>query len=327
MTRSAVRRQVLIASSAGLLAALLVWFHYRFSPGEYSDVDQIWLGSRALLAGENPYDTVPGAFPWPLYYPLPALLVGLPLAPLSMMAARCVFAFVTTAVCTWAVLRHHRAALPLLASGPFLYAVQRGQWSPLILAACLIPAWGIVVLAAKPSVGLGALLYRPTRLVLIGTAGLFLVSLLLLSRWPFDWLAAMSLQRNLRVPLLLPGGFLLGLALLRWRRPEARLLLALAAVPQTVGLYELVPLAVIPKTMRQTLFVVAAWLVVYLIRVAFNPLPLIGHVHIPANYSPPRWWAILLFGYLPVLILILRRPNVSDSDHQARRGAGEPTTI
>jgi hypothetical protein len=300
------------AAAAGLLAALLVWFQYHFSAGDYSDIDQIWYGARALLAGQNPYETTPTQFPWPLYYPLPALLIGLPLAPLTLMAARCVFAFATVSLCTWALLRYHRPALLLLASGPFLYAVQRGQWAPLVLTACLIPAWSVVVLSAKPSVGLGPLLYRPTRLAVLGTASLFLVSLFVLPRWPLDWADAMAGQRHLRIPLLLPGGFLLGLAILRWKTPEARLLLMLAAVPQTVGLYELVPLAVVPKSRRESLLVVVAWMGAYLIRVAFNPLPLIGYAHIEPNYSPPRWWAILLLGYLPILILILRRPNVAE---------------
>jgi len=122
----------------------------------------------------------------------------------------------------------------------------------------------------------------------------------------------MATQRHLRVPLLLPGGFLLALALLRWRRPEARLFLALVAVPQTVGLYELVPLAVVPSDRRESLVVAVAWMGAYLIRVAFNPLPLIGYTHILPTYTPPRWWAILLLGYVPILVLILRRPNVAE---------------
>src|SRR4029078_6587043 len=38
------------------------------------------------------------------------------------------------------------------------------------------------------------------------------------------------------------GGPLILLALIRWRRPEARLIAALACVPQTTLLYEAVPL-------------------------------------------------------------------------------------
>lgn len=301
---------VLVSAAAGLGAALLVWFHYRFSPDAYSDFDQIWLGAHALLEGQNPYLTIPASFPWPNYYPLTALILGLPLAPLSMMGARCAFAFLTAAVSTWAVMRHHRPALLLFVSGPFLYAIQRGQWSPLILAACLIPAWGVVV-AAKPSVGLAAIIYRLSWAPVAGAAALTLVSLVVMPGWPLDWLATLSQQRNLRVPLLLPGGFLIALALLRWRRPEARLLIALAAVPQTVVPYELVPLAVVPQTRREVLLVVVAWLIVYLLTVVIDPAPLVSHASVQAEYRPHRWWAMLAFGYLPILGLLLRRPNVS----------------
>lgn len=301
---------MLVSGAVGLGAALLVWFHYRFSPDAYSDFDLIWLGARALLAGQNPYLTLPASLPWPNYYPLTAQLLGLPLALLPLMGARCAFAFLTAAVATWAVVRHHRPALLLFASGPFLYAIQRGQWSPLILAACLIPAWGIVA-AAKPTVGLAAILYRPSRVAVVGATALTLLSLLVMPRWPLDWLAALSEQRHLRVPLLLPGGLLIALVLLRWRRPEARLLFILAVVPQTVVPYELVPLAVVPRTRREALLVAAAWLAAYLLMVVIDPAPLLSHSSVTPDYRPHRWWAMLAFGYLPILGLILRRRNVS----------------
>jgi hypothetical protein len=303
-------RHSLVSGAVGLGAALLVWFNYRFSPGAYSDFDLIWLGARAILAGQNPYLSVPGSFPWPNYYPLTAQLLGLPLALLPLMGARCAFAFLTAAVATWAVVRHHRPALLLFVSGPFLYAIQRGQWSPLVLAACLIPAWGIVA-AAKPTVGLAAILYRPSRVAVVGAVALTLLSLLVMPRWPLDWLAALSEQRHLRIPLLLPGGFLIALVLLRWRRPEARLLFLLAAVPQTVVPYELVPLAVVPRTRREVLLVAIAWMAVYLLMVVIDPAPLLSHASVPPDYRPHRWWAMLAFGYLPILGLILWRRNAS----------------
>jgi hypothetical protein len=303
-------RHGLISGAAGVGAALLVWFHYDFSPGAYSDFDQIWLSARALLAGQNPYLTVPASFPWPNYYPLAAHLLAVPLAPLPLSAARCAIAFLTGAAATRAVLRNHRHGMLLLATGPFLYAIQRGQWSPLILAACLIPAWGIIA-AAKPTAGLAAILYRPSRTAVLGAVLLTLLSLLVMPRWPLDWLAAVSEQRHLRAPLLLPGGFLIGLVLLRWRRPEARLLLLLAAVPQTVVPYELVPLAVVPHTRREVLLVVATWTAVYLMMIVIDPAPLARHELIPADYRPHGWWVMLVFGYLPILGIILRRGNAA----------------
>ena len=300
------------AGAVGVGAALLVWFHYRFSPDAYNDFDLLWFSGRALLAGQNPYLTLPASLPWPNYYPLTAQLLGLPFALLPLMGARCAFAFVSGAVATWAVVRHHRPALVLLASGPFLYAIQRGQWSPLVLAACLIPAWGIVA-AGKPTIGLAAILYRPSRVAVMGVAALTLLAFLIMPRWPVEWVAALSEQRHIRVPLLLPGGFLIALVLLRWRRPEARLLFILAAVPQTVVPYELVPLAVVPRTRREALLVAAAWLAVYLLIVVIDPAPLLNNASVAPNYRPHRWWVMLTLGYLPVLGLILRRPNTSSA--------------
>ncbi len=303
-------RPLVVSAIVGGCAALFVWFHYTGSPDSYSDFDLLWLGAHALLTGENPYWRL-ADYRWPPFYPLPAFLLAVPFAPLSLLAARCAFAFVTASVATWAVYRHHHPALLLLASGPFLYAVQRGQWSPLILAACLIPMWGFVA-AVKPTIGLGAIAYRPTRAALIGAGTLTLLSLLVLPRWPLDWLAAVGEQRHLRAPLMLPGGILIAAALLRWRRPEARLLLVLAAVPQTIVPYELVPLAVVPRTRREILVIAVAWMAVYLLKVVNNPAPLVSQVSLPADYFPYRWWAMLVFGYLPVLALILRRPNVGE---------------
>lgn len=311
MTVQLPENHLVISIAVGALAALLVWSHYTGSPNSYSDFDQIWLGGRAMLAGENPYLSLTD-YRWPPFYPLPAYIIGIPFAPLSLMAARCTFAFLTASLATWAVYRHQRAALfLLLVSGPFLYAIVRGQWSPLVLAACLIPAWGFVV-AVKPTVGLGAIAYYPTRVALIGAGTITLISLMVLPRWPLDWIAAIGEQRHLRMPLLLPGGILLATALLRWRRPEARLLLVLAAVPQTVVPYELVPLALVPRTRREILLIAVAWVAVYFLKVVNNPAPHVSHAALPADYYPYRWWAMLVFGYLPILALILRRPNIGE---------------
>jgi hypothetical protein len=287
-----------------------VWWYYYTHPVHWSDFDQIWLGTRALLAGQNPYPVVEQSFPWPLYYPLPALLVGLPLAPLSLTAARCVFAFLTGAVAIYAVARYRPSLWLLILSGPFIYAIQRGQWSPLILAACFIPAWGIVA-AAKPTVGFAAVVYRPTRIAFIGIAVLGLLSLLVLPHWPLDWLEATRRNHHLRPPVLLPAGFMLALALLRWRRPEARLFLVLACVPQTGVPYELVPLAIVPETLRGRLVVAVNWMVVYWFMVATGTGQLFGQADgkMLAQLTLSRWPVMLVFGWLPILLMILFRPR------------------
>ena len=70
-------------------------------PGFVSDFDQIWLAGRALLAGENPYRAVATGFaghaglPFPLFYPLPAVVAGVPFALMPLVAARAAFAAVS----------------------------------------------------------------------------------------------------------------------------------------------------------------------------------------------------------------------------------------
>jgi hypothetical protein len=54
------------------------------------------------------------------------------------------------------------------------------------------------------------------------------------------------------------GGFVALLGLFRWRRPEARLLVALACVPQTMLLYEALPPFLIPRTIGEVVVLLVA---------------------------------------------------------------------
>lgn len=301
-------RHVRFSLTVGALAAVAVWCFYRSNPRNWSDFDQLWLAGRALVAGQNPYLTVPLSFHWPLYYPLPAVLVTFPLVAFPLPLARAVFGGVTLALATWVLHRYRPHAMWLLVSGPFLYTLDRGQWSPVILAACFLPALGAVV-AVKPTVGLGAWFYQPSRVALVGASILTLASLLVLPRWPRDWFAALHMVRHFRSPVFLKWGFVLLLAALKWRRPEARLFLVLVTVPQTIVPYELVPLALVPATKRQALVVALSWTIAYLLRVASKPTPLLTYADVGPHYMPAHWVGELIFGYLPILVLILRRPN------------------
>lgn len=299
--RPSLDKPVGLAILGAVLAGALVHSWYSGHPEEWSDFDQIWLGARALLQGQNPYAVVPREFPWPLLYPLPALLFGLPLAGLPMDLARVTFAMFSGGLCTWALLSRRPHAWPLLLSGPFLYALARGQWSPLFVAGMLYPALGGVV-AAKPSSGLTLLAYRPSRPLLIGAAILIAASFALLPRWPLDWLPQLPGNRHI-VPLVtLPFGFVLLLGLLRWRVPEGRMFGALVLVPQTVAMYELLPLILIPRTLRQSLALALAWDIVF-----FGSQPRGAWVPatVPNPFLPRSWPVLLLAGYLPALLLLL----------------------
>ena len=65
-------------------------------------------------------------------------------------------------------------------------------------------------------------------------------ALLVRPDWPLRWIDVSRQTRdiNCQVPIAVQGGALLALALLRWRRADARLLLAMACVPQSMMLYD-----------------------------------------------------------------------------------------
>ena len=67
------------------------------------------------------------------------------------------------------------------------------------------------------------------------------------------------------------------LAILRWRRPEARLLIALACVPQSMLLYETVPLFLVPRTFRESALLVALSYVALRAVAYGGPYPDVAH--------------------------------------------------
>ena len=107
-------------------------------------------------------------------------------------------------------------------------------------------------------------------------------------------------------PILTPGGAFAALMLLRWRRPEARLVLALACVPQTTLLYETVPLFLVPQTIIEGgVLWLGSWLVA-LWQSLHGPFP----TDVARFASSGRAIGWLL--YLPCVVIILRRPNVGE---------------
>ena len=296
---------MLLALAAGFAGGLLVWFYYtRYAPGIWSDFDQVWLGSRALLAGQDPYVEAPKAFPWPLYYPLPTLLVGLPFAPWSLLSGRVLFAVLTGGVGVWAILRYRPQAWPLLLSAPFVYGIVRGQWAPILVAAALLPWLGGLAIV-KPSIGLATFAAYPSRRALLGGAILVLISLVVQPSWPAAWLDGVGTKPHMIVPALKPGGIILLAALGRWRRPDARLLAVLASVPQTPALYDLFPMALIPATLRQSLIMALSWNVLYFVTLA-------THDSAPLTLADAAWrkefvyWPVhFVLGYFPALMAVL----------------------
>src|SRR4030095_4913505 len=74
--------------------------------------------------------------------------------------------------------------------------------------------------------------------------------------WPGNWINTIRsgpFTTQFKAPILTPFGFPTVLALLRWRRPEGRLLFALACVRQNGFMYDQLPLLLVPATAAQAL--------------------------------------------------------------------------
>jgi hypothetical protein len=232
------------------------------------------------------------------------------IALLPLGAARVAAAGLSAALLSYALSAHAWWRLLWLASGPVLLAVVTGQWAPFLTAAITIVPLRILW-ALKPTVGLAYWLGWPSRWAVAGGALLWAVSFAVLPDWPRYWMQAMREAPAVLAPILLPGGVLLLLALVHWRRAEARYLAALTCVPRTISLYDTVPLGLVPATRRQML-----------LAVALSQVALVLHVS-PAQGGWTRatiygtWYHELLFIDLPALGLML---------YQGRRRAGSPST-
>jgi hypothetical protein len=291
--------------AAGLVAGVFVMLLYaRQRPGVISDWDPTWAGTRALLQGQSPYAAIQVP-PWPnwLLYPLPALLLTIPFTFVPLTLARGLFAAVGAAAFTYVVTRRGRWTLYFLISGAMLWSWVDVQWPPLLIAAALTPAlsW---MLAVKPTLGFALWAAYPNRKAVIGGVLFVGLSLLVWPGWVHEWLA--SVARTPHEPhLYRPGGFLLLLGLLRWRRPEGRLLACLGVIPGTTAIYETLPLALLCRNRIEA--------------AVFASLTMLAHLLFYLGPQGPwpvgaayQWWVLLILVYLPAIVAVLRRPNVPD---------------
>ncbi len=317
--------RVLTALLLGGWGAFITYFSMKTHPAHLAkDLSYPWRAARALLDGLNPYEVIQavGAYPFnaPLFYPLPAALVVMPVARLSPEVAGAIFIGVSSALLAFAMLRECPHRLWVFASAPFVHAAILGQWSPLLTAAALMPALQFAA-AAKPTIGLVAWLYRPSWKGLIGGAILCGVALIILPTWPRDWLAAAATTGKYRGPAMTIAGAFLLIGLVRWRWREARLLVSLALVPQLPVFYDTLPLWLIPSTwVRSFLFSASSW-VGYLLWYPSHASPDQNEVAIPLTLA--TIWAPAL---LMVLMLPSREPAATAApDEPPDEPAGEPS--
>lgn len=308
------RYRALVALAAGALAGAFTLALSRHTATLPPDFGVAWRGAQALVAGADPYMVVgPGTqfpFDFPLLYPMPAVLLNLPLAPLPLGAARALFAAVTFGVAAYGLTRRAWFPLVALTSSAALGTLIVTQWSAAMVAAGTLPALAWLA-SAKPNVGLAiAAAWTTRRQWVLGTGGTLLLcaaGLALVPRWPAEWLATFAQAPHIRSPLATPGGALMLLGLLRWRRADARLLVALALVPHTPAYYDTLPLFLVPSSFGEALLLAAlTWLAVSVEALGGTAGSGYGGI------MDKRGLMILVFVYLPCLAMVLRRPNEGD---------------
>lgn len=318
--------RIVVAVAAGLLGYVLVSTGLSATPNMLAkDFTWAWRAARALLLGHDPYQVIQatGRFPFsaPFFYPLPAAIVALPVAALHPIRAGALFFGASSALLGFALTRERLAPLIVFASPAYLMAAANVQWSPLVMASTLLP--GAMALAVvKPNLGLAAFAYRPSWRAIAGGAVFIAISLAILPRWPLEWLATFSQLPQHAPPIARTGGFLLLLALYRWRVPEGRLLVALACVPQVFYFYDQLLLWLLPRSTKLLLALTASSWVAWAGWWAVRP---------PTGHGMPSAEPfLLLLVYAPALLITLFQSYAPARDATAVEGpaaAGRATIV
>lgn len=302
---------LLVAMSAALIAANADVVQGDLRP----DVDQLWYAARAVLDGRNPYDLIgPGLeyeYRWQFYYPLPAVILFTPLAAFPVLASRIAMAAVASGLLAYGIARYDARGLVLFLSRAFYVNAWYAQWTPLLVAMWYMPVLAAFV-AAKPTIGLAMLTgvrdWRRAKWGLVLVIGLAAIAFVVRPTWLSEWLAAVDTNTHLRPWITVPGGLLLLLALLRWRRWEARVLTVFALIPQTFHPLATLPLVLLPgsligKATIGALTYLPNW---FLVREPFgSQLATATPEEVFSMYGTILLWCVLM----PTLLFILRLPN------------------
>jgi hypothetical protein len=295
--------RVITAVALGMIAGLISYFSMRSHPMHLAkDFSYPWRAARALVDGHNPYEVIQPVAPYPfnakLMYPLPAAIVAVPFSFFRPEHAGGVFIGLSVALLAWVLLRDSPYRLPLFLSAPFVHAIILGQWSPLLTAAALLPTFQMFA-AAKPTVGLAAWLYKPSIRGIVGGVVLVAIAFLVQPGWVSEWLAAAGSTNKYRGPATTLLGCFLLLGLLRWRRREGRLFVAMSLMPQLPVFYDSVILWLIPSTVWRSLFLSAVSWIGYVAWLPHQASPNQNEIAFP--------WLVFTM-YAPALLLLLMLP-------------------
>jgi hypothetical protein len=309
--------RMIFALVLGGWGAFISYFSMASHPQHLAkDFSYPWRAARALLAGENPYEVIRAVGEYPfnsgLMYPLPAAVLVTPFAHLRPEIAGALFFGIGSALLGWAILRDCPHRWPLFLSAPFIHAAVLGQWSPILTAAALMPTLQFLG-AAKPTVGLAAWIYNPTRRGIIGGLIVVAIAFAVQPGWLGDWLEVAGATKKYRGPATTVLGAFLLLGLVALKRREGRLFVAMSIVPQLPVFYDALILWLVPTTMWRTFFLSAVSWVGYLAWFPHRASPLQNDIAFP--------WLVFTI-YAPALLLLLSDRATWDSWRRPGTSAG-----
>ena len=288
--RANVRTRIAIAFTIGIAAGILCWlFLSRFDQGA-GDFGWAIRAARSLYHRQNPYNT-------PLeQYPMTAAVFALPFVRLPAVFAGAAFYGISSALLALGLMRGGYHRLVVFLAYPYWAGMIAVQWSPLVMAAALLPLL-LPVTMAKPQIGIPIALNYTTKRGAIACLAVLLFTLLLLPRWPWWWIGQFRSYQHF-IPMLVFPGLFLALVLVRWRDESARLLFFTSLMPQR-WFFDSFILWLIPKSRRELLWtILLSW------------VPGIWRwFHFPHSFHEVGRWAVVFF-YLPMLVVIFLRQRI-----------------
>ena len=252
-------RRIIIAISIGILAtvaSLLLDNGGYYIGGDFS----IWPlpAAHELIAGREPYNI--GLDGWIVPYPLTAVLIAIPFTLFTNITASAIFFGFSSALMAMALTRDNQYwRLIAFASLPYFVNLYCTQWGPLLVAAAFYPHL-LPVTFAKPHIGIAAAVFKkPTKIGVLLSIALVATTLIIDPVWPIKWIRS-TVHYQGTIPILYPFGFILLLAILRWKEPGARLILLSALLPKR-DIYDYLLLWCIPdKRIVMLVATLLSWL-------------------------------------------------------------------
>ena len=302
LRRPRLTTRLVLATLVAFGAAAVSWRAQYVAHANGSDHVIVQRAAQAFLAGRDPYqlgpqNQLPELF-WRFFYPLPSVVLGFPFVWMDPRDAAIAFTFCSAWLLVFVATRDGLGLVPMFLSVSFLAAAQFAQSTPLILAFALVPGLRALTFL-KPNLGVAFLAWRPSWRTIAGAAAIFGLSVLFWPDWPRRWLISVHSSPAHHAPALTGIGAIALLSILRWRRPEGRLLLAMTVVPHGLYFYDELPLWLVTNSRRQALILTFCSWLGWLLWNVMSPGPDIA--------DSSRWSVVSI--YLPALVMLLRRPN------------------